>query len=163
MILTVAEQLEQEAFDNNVFVDYMDFISIPLKGLYIDGSIAIKKGMSFTETADILAEELGHHYTTVGNILNQNNVSARKQEQSARLWAYNRRLGLSGIIKAYERGCKNTFEIASYLKITEEFLTDALERYRNKYGVYIEFEEFIIFFEPHLTVMKKVFTFNDGE
>ena len=51
--------------------------------------------MDSVTTADTLAEELGHHYTTVGDILDQTNVSNRKQERLARVWAYNRRIGLT--------------------------------------------------------------------
>ena len=72
--------------------------------------IAIHQGIDTQiEKACILAEELGHHYTTVGNILDQDEVANRKQELRARLWAYNHQIGLIGIIRAYEHGCRKCY------------------------------------------------------
>lgn len=49
-----------------------------------------------------LPEELGHHYTSAGNILDQTEVENIKQERKARMWAYNKQIGLSGILSAYK-------------------------------------------------------------
>ena len=107
-----------------------------------------------SEKSCVLAEELGHHYTTVGNILDQSSVSNRKQELRARMWAYNKLIGLMGIIKSYEHGCQSYHEMAEYLDVTEEFLRDALEKYRQKYGVCTTVDNYIIYFEPGLGVVK---------
>ncbi len=107
-----------------------------------------------SEKSCVLAEELGHHYTTVGDILDQSSVSNRKQELQARMWAYNKLIGLMGIIKSYEHGCQSYHEMAEYLDVTEEFLKDALERYRQKYGMYTVVDNYIIYFEPGLGVVK---------
>ena len=107
-----------------------------------------------SEKSCVLAEELGHYYTTVGNILDQSSVSNRKQELRARMWAYNRQIGLLGIIKSYEHGCRNLYDMAEYLEVTEEFLKDALERYRQKYRMYTAVDNYIIYFEPGLGVVK---------
>lgn len=126
-------------------------------GLLINKRIAIRKNIStHTEKACVLAEELGHYYTTSGNILDQNEVINRKQELRARLWAYNRQIGLIGIIRAYEHGCRNASEMAEYLNVTEEFLQDALNCYRSKYGICVEFDNYIVFFIPTLAVMKRM-------
>lgn len=126
-------------------------------GLLINKRIAIRKNLStHTEKACVLAEELGHYYTTSGNILDQNEVTNRKQELRARLWAYNHQIGLIGIIRAYEHGCRNASEMAEYLNVTEAFLQDALSCYRSKYGICVEFDNYIVFFIPALAVMKRV-------
>lgn len=147
------ELLETEAFENGIGVDIVHFDS-KLKGLYYDRRIAIKKGMSTTEQKCVLAEELGHHYTTEGNIVRQNTNYERKQERQARLHSYNKLIGLSGIIRAFEKGCQGRTETAEYLEITEEYLNDAIECYRNKYGVYATFDKYIIYFIPALMVGK---------
>lgn len=117
--------------------------------------IAIRQDIeSTTGKACVLAEELGHHYTTVGNILDQDDISNQKQELRARMWAYNKQIGLLGIIKSYEHGCRSKHEMADYLDVTEEFLCDALKRYRQKYGLYTTVDNYIIYFEPCLGVMK---------
>ena len=43
-----------------------------------------------------MAEELGHYYTGVGDILDQSSVSNRKQELCGRVYAYNKLIGLAG-------------------------------------------------------------------
>ena len=86
--MTETEKLEQEAYEHNVPVDYIKFRSERINGLYVDGSIALRDGMTAAQTADTLAEELEHHYTTVGNILDLNSVANRKQERIARVRAY---------------------------------------------------------------------------
>lgn len=153
--MTETEKLEQEAFEQHVPVDYINFKSNRLNGLYINGSIAVRSGMTSAQTADTLAEELEHHYTTVGNILNFNSVSNRKQERIARLRAYDRRIGLSGIIQGYRSHCQNRHEFAECLGVTEEFLQEALDCYREKYGVCINIDGYTIFFEPSLAVMER--------
>ena len=116
--------------------------------------IAIRRGIPETQKACVLAEELGHHYTTVGNILNQELDANRKQELHARMWAYNRMIGLSGIVKCYKAGYKTLHDMAEYMSVTENFLAEALERYRQKYGECIHFDNYAIYFEPNLQVLE---------
>lgn len=118
--------------------------------------IYLRKDMNTTEKACVLAEELGHYYTSVGNIIDMDSSSNRKQERQARLWAYNKQIGLKGLICAYEHGCTASHEIAEYLDVTEEALQECIEFYRDKYGEYKTVEHYIIFFIPHLAVLKKI-------
>ena len=113
--------------------------------------IAIKKDIPTTEKACVLAEELGHHYTTVGNILDQSKAENRKQERRARLWAYKKMFDLVDLVSAYKHGCRNRYEIAEYLGVTEQFLEEALIVYKEKYGLYTKLDKYMICFEP-LTV-----------
>lgn len=119
--------------------------------------IAINRSLpTKAEKSCILAEELGHHYTTVGNILDQNDVMNRKQEYRARLYGYNLKIGLIGIVQAYEVGCRSLYEMAEYLDATAEYLKEALDCYHSIHGVYATVDNYIIFFEPAFTVMKTV-------
>ncbi|WP_294785739.1 ImmA/IrrE family metallo-endopeptidase [uncultured Eubacterium sp.] len=131
----------------------------PLKynnGRIKGNKVAIRQDIETTaQKTCVLAEELGHHCTSVGDILDQTNVQNRKQEFRARMWAYNEMVGLMGIIDAYKNGCRNSYEVAEYLEVTEEFLNDALDAYRDKYGVYTTVDNYIIYFIPGLTVLKK--------
>lgn len=154
--MTDYELLEAEAVNNNIDVVQYDFQSPRIKGLYCDGVISISSNLSTVEKADVLAEELGHYYTSCGNILDPNNVSCRKQEQKARLWAYDRRIGLSGIIRAHEHGCQSFHESAEYLGVTENFLADAIEKYRAKYGSWVRHNGYIISFINGIQVGKLI-------
>lgn len=147
------EKLEYKAFMDGIDIIDYDFNSDGIKGLYCDGVIGINKNIkNTTEKTCILAEELGHHHTSAGNIIDQTKTENRKQEQRARMWAYNRQIGLSGIIDAYRQGCRNLHEMAECLDVTEEFLQDALEAYRLKYGHYVNVDNYTIYFEPSLMV-----------
>ena len=124
----------------------------------IKGSrIAIRQDITTTaEKSCVLAEELGHYYTTVGDILDQSKPESRKQERQARFWAYNKQIGLIGLVRAFEHGCQNRFEIAEYLEVTEEFLEECIECYRNKYGICKQVDNYLIYFIPQLAVMKLI-------
>lgn len=148
---------EMQILHDDLNIVEMDLSEVSgLKGLYVNGRIAINVKMSDIEKACVLAEELGHHYTTYGNILDQSNTSNRKQELRARAWAYNKQIGLLGLIRAYEHGCRNRFEIAEYLEVTEEVLEECLVFYRNKYGMCQSIDNYVVYFIPHLVIMKQI-------
>lgn len=151
------EKLEQEAFEDSVKVHDYYLGEESLKGIYIDGNIAINTSVNNTvEKACVLAEELGHHHTSVGDIIDMENVSNRKQERQARIWGYNKLIGLNGIIKAFEAGCQSVHEAAEFLEVTEEYLLEAIECYREKYGVCKDISNYTIYFIPQLAVLKRI-------
>lgn len=115
--------------------------------------IAIRQDIETnTEKTCVLAEELGHHHTSVGNILDMDLTGNRKQERQARLWAYNKLIGLRRIVNAFQHGCQNRYEIAEYLEVTENFLDECISCYRDKYGVGTTLDDYYIMFIPTLTV-----------
>ncbi len=117
--------------------------------------IAIRRDIeTSTEKACVLAEELGHYHTSVGRILDQSDSWSNKMELHARYWAHNHLIGLIGIVKCFKAGCQTLSEMADTLDVTEEFLQEALERYRQKYGVYTILDNYIIYFEPYLAVVE---------
>ena len=147
------EKLEQDAFEANVRVHDYYLGEESLRGIYVNGNVAINTSVDNSiEKTCVLAEELGHHHTSVGNILDMDLSGNRKQERQARLWAYNKLIGLTGIIKAFEHGCQNRFEIAEFLDVTEEFLEECVVCYRNKYGVGTTLDNYYIMFIPTLAV-----------
>ena len=149
------EELLIHADNNNITVREK-----PIKGN--DGRIsrnriAVRKTIpTIREKACVLAEEIGHYYTTTGDILDQSTVENRKQEQKARLWAYNHMVSLIGLIRAFEHGCRNLSETAEFLDVTDQFLAEALERYRQKYGIFTTVDNYIIYFEPNIRVGKMI-------
>ena len=123
--------------------------------IYLNRKAIRKDIQTQTQKACVLAEELGHHYTTVGNILDQSDPTARKQELRARLWAYDKMIGLSGIVHGFRSHCRNRHELADCLHVSEEFLQEAIDCYREKYGCSVELDNYVIMFEPVLAVMEK--------
>ena len=99
------------------------------KGLYADGHIWIKEDLSFSEKYCILAEEIGHHETSCGDILDQKDLGNYKQEHTARTWAYKKLLPIEAILKALADGHTQPHELAEHLEVDEAFLRACLERY----------------------------------
>ena len=146
------EKLLVEAGTENLIVK--EFPLQANKGRIKGNRIAIRKNMPTVEKACVLAEELGHHYTTSGDIIEQSSIMDQKQELRARLWAYNKMIGLQGIIAAYKHGCKSLYETAEFLEVTEDFLNETLAAYRRQYGCYAQVDNYIICFEPTLGVLE---------
>lgn len=145
--------LLEEAFEEGIEV--IDDCNIgALKGLYIDNIISLSEKINCQkEKKCILAEELGHHHTSYGNILDQQDIENIKQEKKARAWAYEKLVKLDYLIAAYKEGVKSKYELSLFLEVTEKFLENAVEHYRKKYGVYKKHGDYLIYFEP-LGVLK---------
>ena len=149
------EELEIQACKDGIEVIEYPFNSNNIKGLYCDGTVALNEDMTQIEKSCVLAEEIGHHCTSAGDILDQTDIINRKQEYRARLYGYNLKVGLTGLISAYEAGCRNLYEVAEFLDATEEYLKDAIDCYHAKYGQYTAVDNYVIYFEP-FAVMKFV-------
>lgn len=150
------EELQIQACKDGIEIIEYPFKSSNIKGLYCNGTVALNEDMTQVEKSCVLAEELGHHYTTSGDILDQKDIMNRKQEYRARLYGYNLKIGLTGLIRAYEEGCQNLYEMAECLDVTEEYLRNALQCYRSKYGECVSVDNYLICFEPKFAVIKFV-------
>ncbi len=151
--MTAYERLLNEANGEGLTVKELPMVFFD--GLIRNRKIGIRKTIDTSiQKADVLAEELMHHKYTVGNILDQSVPENRKQENIARFHAYNKRIGIRGLISAFEAGCKSRYEAAEYLEVTEEFLQDAVDCYREKYGEYKTCDNYIVYFIPHLSIME---------
>ncbi|GED68983.1 membrane protein [Brevibacillus reuszeri] len=142
------EELIEEAVQHG-----LDIYEMPLKprikGLYSNDIIGINKSIATTiEKTCILAEEIGHHFKTSGNILDQSKIENRQQENRARSWAYEKLVPLDAFVQAHKQGIKNRYELADYLGVTEVFLDSAINRYIEKYGTHVTFGLSTIIFEP---------------
>lgn len=151
------ENLLDEAVENDIYVMENVAFESRADGLIRGNVIGINKAIrSYKKRSCILAEELGHYHTTVGNILDQTEVQNRKQEYHARLWAYNKMIGLHGIISAYKAGCQSLYDMATCLDVPEDFLQEALSCYRQKYGECTKIDNYVIYFEPTIGVLESI-------
>ncbi len=106
------------------------------KGLYCDGYVWLNKSLSTNEKLCILAEELGHHLTSSGNILDLKDTNNKIQENKARVWSYNELLQVDDIKETIKKNrCRNIYELAEELNVSEEFLKETLEYYINSKSV----------------------------
>lgn len=151
------EELLDEAIQEGLYVIENAPFESSSAGLINGDVIGLNKNLeTTTEKACVLAEELGHHHTTVGNILDIDIAWNRKQERQARLNGYNRLIGLIRLIEAYESGCQSRYEIAQHLDVTEEYLQECIDCYTDKYGVGVSVGDYYVTFIPYLSVMKLI-------
>ncbi|KAA6455256.1 ImmA/IrrE family metallo-endopeptidase [Bacillus atrophaeus] len=143
----VYDHLLVEASRNKVEV-IERFMPPRLKGLYSSGIIWINKKQSLIEKGCTIAEELGHHFTSYGDILDLKELESRKQEKRARNWAYKKLVPLTKIIEAQKAGIKSRYELAEFLNVTEAFLEEALKRYIEEYGLFKKVNGFTVCFQP---------------
>ena len=98
-------------------------------GLYADDFIWINGNMPECRRYCILAEEIGHYETSVGDILDQTNTNNCRQERAARKWAYEEILPVENILFAAQGGHTEIWDMAEYLEVDEAFLKGALKHY----------------------------------
>lgn len=124
-----------------------------IKALYSDNTIALNKNLSTTaEQTCILAEELGHHYTTCGDILDQSKTQNIKAEKKARRWAAEKLIQPHDFINAFNAGITNRAELAEYLGVTEKFIDMALEHFLNIHGQMLTLDNYTVCFNPLLVI-----------
>lgn len=151
------ELLEQANCANVTVLEEHDLTGTRLKGLYCDNFIALSSELhTRTEKACVLAEELGHYYTSTGDILDQSSVSNRKQEARARLWGYKHMVTIEKLISAKRAGCRNSYEIAEHIGTTKEYFLEAIEKYKSIYGMCMQQEDYLVLFEPCFNILQIV-------
>jgi len=141
------ETLLSEAYNECIEVVEYPFKG-RIKGLYYDNTIGVLAHTTSAEKACILAEELGHYHTSVGDILNQDQLMNRIQENRARRWGYEKLVPLDKLITAYRSGSRTEYELAEALGITVSFLASAIEHYSIKYGTHYRVGKYWVHFDP---------------
>lgn len=141
---------ENLIINNNHHVSIDDGFKLPgkFKGLYTDGVILIDKRLNYREKIEVLAEELGHHELTHGNIVDSEDMFKYKFELKARRCGYELLITLDGIISAYKNGVHNLYELANYFEVTESYVIETLKHYKMKFGLSTYHEGYVIKFEP---------------
>lgn len=141
-------KIENYIYNNNIqLIDY-NFESDNIRAISSNNLIALNSKIKDTkEKICVLVEEIAHIKLNVGDISENS-----KEELKARAVAYDYLIGLDGIINSYNYGCTNKYEMAEFLDVTEEFLKEAINWYRSKYGTSILFKDYLITFIPTLSV-----------
>ncbi|MDS3883783.1 MULTISPECIES: ImmA/IrrE family metallo-endopeptidase [Staphylococcus] len=124
--------------------------SIPkfMSGFYMNGEIFINSNRPTTIKLETLAEELAHHEITYGNILDDKDIQNRKYELKARRLASEILIPLKELINAFLQGIHNLYELANFFEVTESFVLQSIEHYKQKYGCSTRYGKYVIQFEP---------------
>lgn len=147
------DKLYDEA--NELELKVIENVELPnrLKGLLINNKVLLDKRLTKAERIAVLAEEIEHSKLTVGNIIDIRDLGNLKQELLARGRTYEKLLNPDMIINAIEYGVENTFEFAEFVELPEDFIIEAVNYYRQKYGR-IRYLEYEINFEGSLYLIK---------
>lgn len=149
------EELLKEYDNENLVIKEKPLTSS--NGRIYNNRIAIRHDMSTVDKTCTLAEELGHYYTTTGDIIDQTDIMSRKQEHRARMWAYSKLLPLQFFVLAFKHGCRSIHETAEFLEVSEEFLIDCINAYHSKYGPFLETNGYLFMFsETGLNISKSI-------
>ena len=119
-----------------------------LSGVWLDDLILINSNLPETRKTEVLYEELAHHKLTYGNILDQSKDINRKFENYARRHGFEAALPLRIIVEAHNYGVSSLYELAQYVQLSEEYVTEILKHYKNKYGIGTHYGEYLITFDP---------------
>ena len=124
--------------------------SIPkfMSGFYMNGEIFINSNRPTTTKLETLAEELAHHEITYGNILDEKDIQNKKYELKARRLSYEILIPLKELISAYLQNIYNLYELADYFEVSESFVLQTLNHYKQKHGYSVCCDGYIIQFEP---------------
>ena len=130
----MTKELLQLAELEGVAVEFYDF-SPPINGIYFadDGippaiglARRLKKNIPLLRC--VLGEELGHHFTTVGDIIpktyfsQQDRIGVSKAEFKALRWAAVYLIPSREIHKAFENGIVEVWELAEHFTVTQEMV-----------------------------------------
>lgn len=148
------EQLLAESEKDNIIVIEKHFKS-KAKGLCKGNKIGLSKTLTtIAEKSCIFAEELGHYYTTVGDITDKSKIENRKQEYIARSIAIEKLCSLEKIVEAVKNGANDRYEVAEYLNITDNFFDEAIDYYTCKQGLYCECNDMLVYFKPSFGIFR---------
>lgn len=120
--------------DESIELEEVYFKSPSIGGIYFKVSgmnpiIGIHKNL-LTDTRkyiSVLAEELGHHFTSSGNLTSEcitysDKLNRSKQEKKARIWAANFLISDNEIIGAILQNVNTIYGLSLHFNVTEEII-----------------------------------------
>ena len=135
-----SERLMSE-YDNLTYI-FDDNMPEKNKGLYIDSTIYLNKNQSESDLYSTVAEEIGHHLTSYGDIIDQSVADSRRQEKKARFIASLMTVSLDGLIDCSKNGLMYDYECAEFLGVTLNNFQEAIELYKEKLGMRFDYKNY---------------------
>lgn len=169
--MDVLEKLFQIATDEGIIIDYTDSLPNTLQGLHIHlkdtGHIIsilhdIKDDRN--KFIEVLSEELGHYFTSVGdNLLNIENyrdyLKICKCEKQALNWSVNTVISNDDLKRAFKNNCASYYDIADFLNVPEKLVIEKFKYLANKNNTgYISLGEYTIILSnlPNVLIYKEI-------
>lgn len=122
------------------------------KGLYINNVVYLNPNQTREEITGTLAEEIGHHLTSVGDIIEQSSNEERQQEQRARDYGCKLLITPQDFIDCYHERFTYVWECAEFLGVTTKYLQEAIKSYAKIHENGLTYENYQIIFRHNGTV-----------
>ena len=134
-------------YDDEIIIEETN-LKKGLSGLYLGEVILIEKRLNSVNKLETLCEEIAHHLITYGDIRDQTKMLHRKFELKARRLGSELAISLDGLIDAFHHGVQNLYEMSQYFDVSEQYVLNALNNYKMKYGLDVYHKGYVIKFEP---------------
>lgn len=125
-----------------------------LGGLTFIRDIYINHNLTEREKYEVLQEEFAHYDYTVGDIASGDSEADKKQEALARSKAMERTVTLKGLIHCYFNNVWSLEEVADYFGVTEKYVQEAIQNYRNKYGLVFRYNGYYFDLRSAINISK---------
>lgn len=152
--MTRYERLLVKAEELGIKVKEVDFNTDKECGFYSNNKILINSNLSEIQKYSVLAEELGHYYTTIGDISDKNNIQNIKQERLARRYGYDLLIEPNDLVEAMRNGIKDIYDMADYLGLSYSDLIKIIQDYKTRYGMGIRVGNYYLMLEPNFGIVK---------
>lgn len=169
------EKLYKLASDFNISIHFFDLKHIGVLGLnvekdnmphmiFLDHSIKQDSKLHL----EVLAHELGHYFTTVGNFIDTKSYFCKLQngkcENKADRWAYDYLIPEQELILVLNKKNFSAYDLSEYLEVSLEFLTKRLEYLSlQKHTLYLGNNKYLVLTNlPNIIVCESVY-FNQSK
>ena len=165
------EKLFQIASDEGIIIDYTDKLPRGLEGLHlhlegIGHIISILYYIKYDKNKfiEVLSEELGHYFTSVGdNLININSyrdyLKVCKCEKQALNWSVNTIISNNDLKQAFKNNCASYYDIADFLSVPEKLVIEKFKYLASKNNTgYISLGEYKIILSnlPNVLIYKEI-------
>lgn len=164
--MNTLEKLIQIAHDEHINIDYTDYLPNGLEGLHINLksaghiiSILHRVKSDKDKYIEVLSEELGHYFTSVGdNLINIENyrdyLKICKTEKKALDWSVNFLIQNSDLERAFKNNCASYYDVAEFLDVPERLVKEKFKYLASKnINGYIELGEYKVILTNLPTIM----------
>ncbi|MFC6292466.1 ImmA/IrrE family metallo-endopeptidase [Macrococcus epidermidis] len=119
-----------------------------LSGLYLGNPnvILIKKKLPYKKSVEVLSEEIGHYFTSAGDITDYKKNA--KQEAQARRKGYELIVNFDSLIEAWKFGIHNLYGMAEYFEVSQDFIMKSIDHLKQKYGLVVMHNNYRILLDP---------------
>lgn len=169
--MNTLEKLIQIAQDENITIDYTDYLPCNLEGLHLhlEGIGHIISILNYIKDdkdkyIEILGEELGHYFTSTGdNLVNVENyrdyLRICKTEKKALDWSVIFLIKDSDLERAFKNNCASYYDVAEFLDVPEKLVREKFKYLASKYANgYIDLGEYKIILTnlPNIMIYKDI-------